>query len=168
MSADAQARVSQYDLESVYVFDFAKFVRWPEPAADKPFDLCVASAAGQKGFADVLKKTVAGETLDGRTLRVRGVDRIDDETGCNVLFLDGSAKNVTALLAAAAGKPILTVSDVPDFLASGGMIQFVTVDSRVRFSVNLTPVSRSGLSMNAELLKVAVKVQGKPGTEGQP
>ena len=68
-----------------------------------------------------------------------------------------------ALLAPIAGKPIVTVSDIPGFLDRGGMIQFVLVDNRVRFSISLDPVNRSQVALSSELLKVAVTVNGKPG-----
>jgi len=50
------------------------------------------------------------------------------------------------------------VSDIPDFVQQGGMIQFVLRDGRVRFEVNLAPAQRNGLTMSSELLKVAVQV----------
>ncbi len=50
---------------------------------------------------------------------------------------------------------------MPDFLSHGGMIQFQLVEKRVRFSVNLNAVDRSGLAMSSELLKVALSVKGK-------
>ncbi len=58
-------------------------------------------------------------------------------------------------------KPILTVSSMPGFLQHGGMIQFLQIDNRVRFSVNLSPAQESGLELSSELLKVAVQVQPK-------
>jgi hypothetical protein len=73
---------------------------------------------------------------------------------------------VDTFLAAAEGKPILTVSDSPDFLAHGGMIQFVQVEDHVRFSVNLDACSRHSVALSSELLKVAVAVTGKSGTGG--
>jgi hypothetical protein len=73
-----------------------------------------------------------------------------------------------ALLAASAGKPVLTVSDIPGFLDRGGMIQFLVQDNRVRFSVNLRPVARSSISLSSELLKVAVAVNGRSSGGGAP
>ena len=151
---------SQSDVQAVYLYNFAKFVRWPAVTPPSPIDICIA---GQKIYVDTLAKTVAGEQIDTRPLTVRAVERPEDEAGCSILFIGVSVKDrLDALLAATAGKPIVTVSDIPGFLDRGGMIQFLLIDNRVRFSVNLDPVNRSQITLSSELLKVAVKVNGKP------
>jgi hypothetical protein len=43
------------------------------------------------------------------------------------------------------------------------MIQFLAVNNRIRFSVDLRPAERSGVSLSSELLKVALAVNGKAG-----
>jgi hypothetical protein len=155
---------SQYDVQAVYLYDFAHFVRWPASAAEGKLDFCIA---GQEFYIDALNRIAAGETIEGRPVGVRRVDRPEDENGCSILFIGTMAReHMEGLLAASAGKPILTVSDIPDFLDRGGMIQFLLINHRVRFGVDLQPVQRSGISLSSELLKVAVKVNGKPPTGG--
>jgi hypothetical protein len=159
--AHAQAPpLSQYDVQAVYLFDFAKFVRWPAGTEHETITICVS---GVKTYTDILTKVIAGEQIEGRPLAVRAVQNPEDIAGCNIVFIGVAARDrLDSLLAATAGKPILTVSDVPGFLDRGGMIQFQIIANRVRFSVDLRPVARSGISLNSELLKVAVSVNGKP------
>jgi hypothetical protein len=163
----AQApKPSQYDVQAIYLYNFAKFVRWPPGSPATTLDICIA---GQKTYVDSLTKVVAGETINTHPLAVRAVQRPEDAAGCAILFIDASAKErLEGLLAATAGKPVLTVSDIPGFLDSGGMIQFLLIDNRVRFSVDLRPVARSGITLSSELLKVAIAVNGKPGGGGAP
>jgi len=158
-AADAAQQPSQSDVEAVYLFDFGKFVRWPAGADQGPLTLCVASSAS---FADSLQKTVVNETIGARVLQVRRVIRPDDETGCAILFIE-AAQHLRSedFLDAVADRPTLTVSDEPDFLSHGGMIQFQLVERRVRFSVDLDAVNHARLTMSSELLKVAVSVKGK-------
>ncbi len=61
--------------------------------------------------------------------------------------------------------PILTVSDIPGFMESGGTIQFVLLENRVRFAVNLNPARKCGIVLSSQLLKVATKVVGNPSEE---
>lgn len=165
-SAAQSPRPSQYDVQAVYLYDFAKFVRWPAGGTGATLDICVA---GRSAYADTLKKVVAGEQIDGHPLAVRAVLRPEQEAGCAILFIGSMMKDqAESLLAASAGKPMLTVSDMPGFLERGGMIQFLLVDNRVRFAVDLRPVDRSGISLSSELLKVAAAVTGKTGGGGAP
>lgn len=164
--APSSTTPSQSDVEAVYLFDFGKFVRWPAGEDQGPLHICIASAPT---FAAGVERTVANETIDGRNLDVRQISRPEDEAGCAILFIDATQREQSdALLRGAADKPILTVSDLPDFLARGGMIQFHIIQKRVRFSVNLDAVSRSHLSMSSELLKVAVDVKGHLPAGGAP
>lgn len=151
---------SQADVEAVYLYDFGKFVRWPAVAGTGPMLICTT---GSEPFSSGLQALVAGESIEGRSLAVRRVLHPGDTAGCAILFIDSTDRaREQELLASVADKPTLTVSDAPDFLAQGGMIQFVLDSHRVRFAVNLKPVARSDLSLSSELLKVAVSVIGAP------
>lgn len=157
---------SQYDVESVYLFDFAKFVRWPAGAEHETFTICVA---GQKVYVDKLTRIVRGERIASHALSTRFIQRPEDTAGCDILFIDATAKeHLDSLLETTVGKPVLTVSDIPDFFGHGGMIQFLIIDKRIRFAIDLQPVVRSGISLSSELLKVAVTVNGQPAGGGTP
>jgi len=157
-------RPSRDEVEAAYLYNFGKFVRWPAASAGGPLVICVAA---QDSFAAALSQLVAGEQIDQRPLQVKSLENAGGVQGCSILFI-GSAETarVDTLLAAAAGKPILTVGDAGDFLVRGGTIQFVLAEDHVRFSVNLSAANRCGLGLSSELLKVAVSVTGRPGTGG--
>jgi YfiR/HmsC-like len=158
------AAPTQYEVQAVYLFDFAKFVRWPAGSRHETISICVA---GQQVFADTLTRIVAGERIDSHTLSVQLVQQPQDEAACDILFIGSAAEaRLDGLLAATNGKSVLTVSDVPGFLDRGGMIQFLIVGNRVRFSVDLRPVGRSGISLSSELLKVAAAVKGSAAGGG--
>jgi len=149
---------TQYDVEAVYLYNFAKFVTWPQTGPQRgPFTICVF---GEDPIAPILDRTIAGETLDGRPVVDRKVSTLEQLPACSILYISASqAKQVGRVLAVVQGLPVLTVSDMPGFLAGGGIIQFVLLDNRVRFEVNLQPTQRDGLALSSELLKVALNVK---------
>ena len=78
-----------------------------------------------------------------------------------ILFVgSGNAGALRAIMAAANGEPILLVTDEDDGLNHGSVLNFVTVDRRVRFEVSLTAADRLRLKISSELLAVAVRVRG--------
>lgn len=162
-AAEAE-RPSQDDVEAAYLYNFGKFVRWPPLAAQGPLTICVA---GRDAMSQEIARLVAGETIEGRSLEVRTPDRAERVDGCSILFIGlPESGRANEFLSAASGKPMLTVGDAPDFLARGGMIQFVLVEDHVRFSVNLDAATHSNLQLSSELLKVALEVRGKPEIGG--
>lgn len=157
---DAMAqKPTRDDVQAAYLYNFGKFVRWPGDPSHRPMLVCVA---GEDPFAETLRKLVEGEQIDGRPLEVRNLDRTDGVGDCSILFIGAQERDrEDSFLSAAAGKPILTVGDSPDFLERGGMIQFVLVEDHVRFEVNLDECNRHRVGLSSELLKVAAAVTAK-------
>jgi hypothetical protein len=152
------------DVEAAYLYNFGKFVRWPQSAERGTMLICVA---GKDPFAQTVGRLVTGERIDDRPLEVRSLERPEGVHGCSILFVGtGERGRLDGFLAAADGKQILTVGDSPDFLTHGGIIQFIFQEDHVRFSVNLNAASRNGLTLSSELLKVAISVVGGPGHGG--
>ncbi len=156
--------MSQFDVEAAYLYNFAKFVRWPGSAPGRPLAICIA---GQNPFGGVLPDLVRGEKIDDRPVTVRSIDRAAEAADCSLLFIGANqGRMAKGWIDAVAGRPVLTVSDSPDFLASGGIIQFVIAGDRVRFQVDLDAAMANHLALSSQLLKVAVKVVGRQGLDG--
>ena len=161
LSLPAQT-LSEYDVEAAYLYNFGKFVRWPADRANKTstFDICIL---GEDPFGGTLERLIANDKIDGKPIRKRVVDRPTDSAGCAIVYIsDSEAGNLRRTVSALSSRGELLVSGLPSFLSEGGMIQFVVDGNRVRFEVNLDPATRSHLILSSQLLKVAVRVAGKP------
>ena len=74
---------------------------------------------------------------------------------------NGAAGHVVALLLAELrGSSVLTVADMDNFIGSGGMIQFVVEDARVRVAIDVGATSRARLKVSSKLLSLARTVTG--------
>lgn len=154
------ARPTDYQVKATYLYNFGRFVEWPGKAAavqGGSFTVCVL---GQDPFGPSLDATLAGETIGGKTIVAKRVSSAEESGNCQILFLsptDDSRLNKT--IAELDKKAVLTVSDMPQFVKRGGMIQFVLEGKKVRFEVNLTATQHAGLTLSSELLKVATAVR---------
>ncbi|HLY42238.1 MAG TPA: YfiR family protein [Terracidiphilus sp.] len=165
--AQSNADLAPSDIEASYLYNFGKFVRWPNAASSaQPFFVCIL---GQDVFGRKLDDLVARDTIQNRKIVAKRIASPSDAADCQIIFIPLSEDaRLKDDLDALAGKPILTVSDNPQFLDRGGMIQFVLQDRRVRFLVNLAAAQRNGLALDSELLKVAMHVITEPVGEAQP
>lgn len=166
-----QSKPSEYTVKAAYLLNFGKFMRVSPGAPFGPsdFNICVV---GEDPFGRALDDLTAGEAIDSRPVRVVRLGRPDldkpDARKCAIAFLGLSEeKHMEQDLAAFHDSDTLTVSDAPDFLKRGGMIQFVLVSDHVRFSVDLDPVKRTHLILSSELLRVAASVSGNRSGEVQ-
>lgn len=90
----------------------------------------------------------------------RRINSVQDAGDCQIVFISSPRRSeLDSDISALRDRPILTVSDIPDFGSRGGMIQFVLIDSRVRFEINLPSAQKAGLKLSSQLLKVAVSVR---------
>jgi hypothetical protein len=65
-----------------------------------------------------------------------------------------------AVLRAASTRPILTVGEDPDFLDRGGIIHLRLAGHRLRFDINASQAQRVGLTLSAQLMRLAQSVRG--------
>jgi hypothetical protein len=161
--------MTEYDLKSAYLFNFGKFVRFtPSDAVVKrqSFDFCIV---GEDPLGKTLDDLAANEQLDGKAVHIVRLKTAAEAHGCSIAYISASeGARVGADLDALRGQAVLTVSDAPNFLQHGGMIQFVIVANHVRFAVNLDAVRSAQLSLSSELLKVAISVNGEPPAGVRP
>lgn len=152
------ARVSEYELKAAFLYNFARFVEWPESRRTR--DELVIGILGDDPFGDVIDAVARGRQIKGRSITVMRIEG-DDEIGhCDVLFISRSEKRrfgeITSRLD---GDPVLTVGDSPSFLANGGMINLELNGPNVTFNVNLSAANRSELSISSKLLSLAQSVK---------
>ncbi len=161
-SAQAQtAKPTEYQVKAAYLANFVHFIEWPAKAgaaADEPFQICVL---GPDPFGPALDAALAGETVNHHPLVPRRVVNPREAVSCRVLFISADS-DVKKALAALDKSSVLTVSDLPQFLKRGGMIQFVLEANKVRFEVGLAAAKSAGLTLSSELLKVAAAVRREP------
>jgi hypothetical protein len=157
----AQASLRQYQAEAAYIFNFLKFVEWPD---DPSMDLHVPWVIGIVGEARLgvkLSELARRETIQGHELQVRLFQPSEDLRACHILFIGASQnKRLPAILMALNGASVLTVADMENFTESGGMIQLVMKDDGMRFVIDLSSTSHARLKVSSKLLSLARTVTG--------
>jgi len=164
-NAQKAPKPNEYEVKAVYLYNFGKFVRWPEAAAETKNEHFVICVLGQDPFGPSLNATVNGETINGTNVVTTQVAKPEDAANCRILFISSSeAARLKQILSALARSSVLTVSDLPQFSRHGGMVEFVLDGNKVRFEVNLAPAEHAGLTFSSELLKLAANVRKtRPG-----
>jgi len=155
-----QPKAGEYQVKAAYLYNFGKFVDWPNGTAtskDGPFLICVL---GNDPFGSTLDAMIANQKIGGRGVVAKRVSKPKDALGCRILFISSSEDTQLGdILASLSSSDVLTVGDSSQFSQRGGMIGFVFEGDKVRFEVNLANAEKAGLTLSSELLKVAVTVR---------
>src|SRR6185312_16560229 len=110
-----------------FLFNFTQFVEWPAESLGKTGAPFVIGILGENPFGNYLQEIIAGESVNGHPLTIHQYKNVDEIKLCNILFINFSEMGqVRGVLTALKGHSILTVSDVANFIQSGGMIRLVT------------------------------------------
>ena len=153
-SAAAQAQFLELRIESAFLYNFAKFVEWPQDAPGAaPINFCVL---GDERLYGALAESLAGKSINGRTLVARQIEHPQEGLQCQIAFIGWAERTqVAGVLAVLAGSPVLTVADSESFARRGGMIQLVKEGSKFRFAINVDAAKRHGFRISSKLLQLA-------------
>jgi hypothetical protein len=153
---------SEYEIKAIWLLNFARYVEWPTNAFASSQSPIVVGISGPNPFGASLEEAFASKTVRGRSLTIKRLGGERDAQGCHMIFFpDSETKRQRELLVKLRESAVLTVGESNDFLADGGIIQFVRKEDTIRFAVNLEPARPARLNLSASLVKVAVLVKGR-------
>lgn len=154
-TACAQQPLPEQQAKAAFVFNFARYVEWPEQAfasREAPIVICVL---GRDVFGSALT-AVESRQAQNRPLKVRTGVTAETARGCHVAFVaDSEQRRLSPTLRALPNEPILTVSDIDGFIDVGGAIGIVQGDQRLEFEVNRDALNRAQLKASSDLLRLA-------------
>jgi hypothetical protein len=159
------AKPLENEVKAAYLLNFGRFARWPADSTVSNATTFLVCVLGRDPFGAALETTVAGERIDGKPVATQRITDLDALSTCRIVFIgESEQRRLSQILEQLMGRPVLTVSDLPDFADQGGMIQFVAASNRIRFAVNVDATERVGLLLSSELLRVALTIKrAKPG-----
>ena len=148
----------EYRIKAAFLYNFAKFIQWPESAfidPESPVFICIL---GKDPLMGALQ-SITGKTVRGRRIVISHSKNVMSVKRCHILFVAESEKSrAKHTISKFKGKSVLTVSDMDDFVKAGGMIGMVRLENKIRFQINLVSAQDSGLTISSQLLKLAQNV----------
>jgi len=155
-------RLLEYKVKAAYLFNFTKYIEWPEQAFSSPEAPIIIGVLGVGPIVELLESTIGDRRVGNRTVKVKRSRRVEDLRQAHVVFVSASEKERWPdILAALKGTNALTVSEIQQFCGNGGMIAFLIENDVVRFDVNLDNAEQAGLKISARMLSTARVVSGK-------
>lgn len=154
----------EYQIKAAFLFNFAKFVKWPEsalPEAATSIAVCVLS---DEDVARTIEETIGGKTVRDKRVVVTRLTTAEPDASCQMLFVSGDqAAKADKFFGTLAEASVLTVGETEDFAARGGVMNFRMETNKIRFDVNADAAKRAHLELSSQLLKLATIVHdGRP------
>src|SRR5437016_20528 len=89
------AAPNEYSIKSVFLYNFCRFIDWPESAFPAPNEPLIIGVIGEDPFGPLLDEAVRGESFHGRSIRVEHYRNVRDIGRCQLLFVSASETSRT-------------------------------------------------------------------------
>jgi hypothetical protein len=156
--AHAAAEYPEEAVKAVFLYRFAGYVTWPASTANAPqFTIAVL---GAENLAEQLKAFLPEHPVQGKPARVATIQGIDQLGDAQMVYIGPDfAGQLSVLIEALKGHPVLIVTDRPGALDEGSTVNFLIEQQHVRFEISTVAAKRSGLLIGAGLLAVAERIK---------
>ncbi|HLP75753.1 MAG TPA: YfiR family protein [Candidatus Paceibacterota bacterium] len=152
---DEPKSAGEYQVKAVFLYNFTRFVEWPETAFVTTNSPLVIGVLGDDPFGPVLDEAVRGEVVHNHPLSVTRFRRGESISGCHILFVSRSERERLGEIAGQLrNSPTLLVADTQRAAERGAMINLTTQEN-VRMEINLSAAENAGLRMSSKLLGIA-------------
>lgn len=159
------AQFSAIEVKAAFLFNFAKFTTWPDSHQPGKTGELVVGIMGKDPFGPALQP-FRDTRIGGQVVRIQAVSTLAEARSCHILFISASeTTRLAMILQELHQEGILTISDIQGFAASGGMIELLMIDQRIRFTVNLEATHQAKLALSSHLLNLARHIIVPKGEE---
>ena len=146
--------------KAAFIYNFAKFTRWPEHTWNGNSSLILCTA-GKDELVGYLKR-LGGKIIKGHSVSIQSLKKAQSAEHCHLLYIASSEKKHYAdILKSVRDKPILSISELAGFGRSGGIIELYREAGRTRLIINLNVARKSGLEISSRLLMLAKIIDGE-------
>ena len=138
--------------KAMHIYNFTKQVEWPASKGD--FVMCVL---GKTEVMSQLKAITNGKTVNGKPIKVVGVNNVGDIPNCQILYVPTSeTSNLKSAIEKVGKAATLIVSNCQGALENGSCINLVEIDEKIKYEASKANIENRGLKANLYLLNNAV------------
>jgi hypothetical protein len=145
-----------HEVYSMMVFNFTKYVQWPDHTQSGEF---VIGVIGNNQVYETLNTWYGGKPRGSKTYVIKKFNSAADVTDCHVVYLDKSkSAEFEGLNNKVKGKGTLVVTDKNGLGEKGSAINFKTVDNKLKFELNQKAIEASNLKVSGALSAIAILI----------
>lgn len=154
--SSALSYAQNYNLHTVFIYSFTRYVVWPEAYNQGEFEILVL---GDSPIVDALQKMAQAKKVGDRVIKVTKITSHTEIRKCNILFLPaGKSAELNDVLSTVSNQPILVITEEPGLGVKGSDINFVMKEGKLAFELNQSAVSRQNLKIATDLSRMAILI----------
>jgi hypothetical protein len=145
------ARSQSYQLHSVFIYSFTRYVQWPPEESTGDFEILVL---GESGIYNELTKMAETKKVGSRAIKVSRITSAAEIRKCNILFVPVEKSAALGdVLGKVGSNATLVVTEQVGLGAKGSCINFVEKDGKLAFEINQAAMTKQRLKASSELMR---------------
>jgi len=145
-----------HEVYSMMVYNFIKYVQWPDHAESGEF---VIGVVGNADLFTTLNTWYGGKPRGGKTYVIKKFNSASEVANCHVVFIDKSKSGeFDAVNNKVKGKGTLVITDKAGLGEKGSGINFKNVDNKLKFELNQRAMEASNLKVSGALSSMAILI----------
>lgn len=144
-------------VQASYLYNIAKLVEWKDPAL-RQGNFVIGVVGGANLYQELIKK-YATRTIGKQPIEVRKLPRSTEVDACHILFVGRDELDLMGgIYERMRDRSTLIVTEYPDALEDGSVVNFVKVDQVIRYEMSLSNAQRHRLEVGSTLKQLAHRV----------
>lgn len=158
MSSATDPREADKDTTAIvqasYIYNIAKLVEWKEASLKNgPF---IISVLGSSNLYQELVKKYAEKSIGKQPIEVRKLPKSAEIEQCHILFVAQSELGLLpAIYKSLDKRSTLIITEYPDAMEDGSVVNFVRVDNTVKYEISLVNARKHKLEVGSTLVQLA-------------
>lgn len=152
MMAQKKIKVEEYVLKAKFLYAFINYVSW-DTIAKK----------GELKVAVLGKSPITPEFLNinkNKKIKIIEYQDLYEIKNCDIVFIPSDcAYRLNTIIAKFSNKPTLVITEKTGYAKNGSHINFVIIQDKLKFEVNLKTLKETNLKVSSVLLQHAIIVK---------
>ncbi len=154
--ADAEENETNFKFKSLYCWKFIKYIEWPSSYHQGSFEIGVL---GDSPIQKYFEEWQVGRKVNLQDIVVKKYSSASSVDKPHILYIPSSrSKDISSALKNLQGKSTLVITEKDGLANQGSMINFIVVNSRVRFEINKGNAEKFDLLVSSSLLELSTRV----------
>lgn len=142
----------EYDLKAAFLYRFIDYVNWKDYSKNQIFKIAILEES------QITSSLL--EVPKNRKIDIKEYKNLDEISFCNILFVPYNCSiPIESILSKFSGKPVLIVTERNGYGKKGAHMNFIIVEKKLKFEVNLKAINKAGIGISSFLLQHAIIVQ---------
>jgi hypothetical protein len=155
--AQADFKKPEYRAQTIYIYNFTKYIQWPEDYNTGDF---VIGVVGETGLVQELQKLAQEKTVNGRPIVIKRYASLEQmDRRCSILYLAYDSSNLlSSVLQKTDGSSTLVITQKDGLGRVGSLINFVSVNGKPKFEINVGALEKGKLRCAQQLMTIAIVI----------